>query len=602
MKKSLIEYVDLGMLQALQDSFSAAVGVSVIFIDPECKPITTLTRGTEFCQFLNTIPSAGKECVDCISEAALQAVRVGNTEMECHAGRRLLFTPIKVNEALLGVMVVGIAGEEEAARRALHDLAVKFGMEEQKLNEMIESPPRLEEVEAVKHMSDILADTLSRLCLQQEKIEESTGELNIVSTLAALLSGTSSLSEMLNEVARHIVTAMNVKACTLRLLDQDTRELRIAAVGNLSDEYLHKGAVKVDKSPIDAQALNGHVVYIEDILNDPRVLYPEDAKREGLASGLAIGMVYRGVPVGVVHIYTSKPYRFTPGEISMFRTISAQAAAAIANARLYEEALRNQQFRQQVRWAGEVQRRMLPSKPPVFDDIEIAAGYVPYFELGGDFYDFIDLPSDNIGLAIADVSGKGVPASLLMASTRSSLLAHSDSVYSISDILRRINLQLCRETLLSEFVTMFYGVLDRRTGMLTYVNAGHDAPILIHDNAEGKKGIEFLRKGGLLLGIEPTATYDEAFIELLQGDLLFMYTDGLTDAVNFQNESFGKDRLIDALLECRGKTARQTVDHVIWQMRRFIGLAEQFDDVSLVAVRITGRAPTPQEGLEEHSS
>ena len=152
-------------------------------------------------------------------------------------------------------------------------------------------------------------------------------------------------------------------------------------------------------------------------------------------------------------------HRHLQFEVSLLQAIAAQAAAAIVNARLDEEAARAWTMRRQLRLAGEVQRQMIPANPPQIDGLDIAATYVPCFELAGDFYDFIDLPPDNTGIAVCDVVGKGVRASLLMASIRATLRAHAAYLYSMSEIVGNVNRSLCADTQIGDFATMFYGVI-----------------------------------------------------------------------------------------------------------------------------------------------
>src|SRR6185437_1720173 len=163
------------------------------------------------------------------------------------------------------------------------------------------------------------------------------------------------------------------------------------------------------------------------------------------------------------------------------KAVAAQAASAIENTRLITEAIESEALEKQVALAAEVQRRMIPATPPVVPGLELSAVYVPAYTLGGDFYDFIPLPDNNIGMVIADVSGKGVPASLIMASVRAALRAQIDNVYYLYEVIRRVNLMLCRDTRDSEFVTLFYGVYNATTRRLTYCNAGHAPPMVLRD-------------------------------------------------------------------------------------------------------------------------
>jgi sigma-B regulation protein RsbU (phosphoserine phosphatase) len=263
------------------------------------------------------------------------------------------------------------------------------------------------------------------------------------------------------------------------------------------------------------------------------------------------------------------------------KALAAQAAAAIENARLAAETVQAQALERQVQMAAAVQRRMIPRSAPSVPGLEVATAYVPSSDLGGDFLDFIQLPYDNLGIAIADVSGKGVPASLTMASVRAALRAQVDNVYYLYEVIRRINGMCWRDAEVGEFVTLFYGVLDAANKRLTYCNAGHPPGLLLR-----KGQIIELSSDNMVLGVDPNEAYTQRLIDLASGDALLLYTDGLTDAMNFANERFGRQRLNEAFLK-GGATADAVAQNILWEMRRFVGLAKQNDDVTMIVVKVT---------------
>ena len=267
----------------------------------------------------------------------------------------------------------------------------------------------------------------------------------------------------------------------------------------------------------------------------------------------------------------------------MLKAIAAEAGAAIVNARLYAESVRAGNIRRQLRMAGEVQRRMIPRNPPDLDGFDLAAIYVPCFELAGDFYDFIRLPDENLGVAVCDVVGKGVRASLLMAAIRASLRAHATNIYELSEVLAMVNRDLCADTLSSDFATMFYGVIDLKDRRFTYSSAGHTAPLLIR---EGK--VDYLNTGGGVLGVIANGSWEQEAVALRSGDTILIHTDGLNEAMNFQDEPFGEARVEKAALGAieLSYDAKGIGKHVLWEMRRFAGLQTRFDDLTLVTVRV----------------
>jgi serine phosphatase RsbU (regulator of sigma subunit) len=313
------------------------------------------------------------------------------------------------------------------------------------------------------------------------------------------------------------------------------------------------------------------------------VQYPQESIREGIVSMLSIGMRYKGRPIGALRLYTSEEQSFSPLQIDMLKAVASQAAAAIENARLATEAAEAEALEAQVRMARDVQQRMIPDNPPAMAGIEFASVYEPCYALGGDFYDFIPLPDQNIGLAVADVSGKGVPASLIMATVRSALRAHVDYIYYLYEVLQRVNVMLFRDTKPSEFVTLVYGVLDTKNKRLTYCNAGHPPGLLLRDGT-----VSELSSNNLVLGVDPDEKYTQSIIDLRAGDALLLYTDGVLDAMNFGQQTYGRQRLIAAFIE-GGRTAdsaQSIADHILWDVRKFVGLTKRTDDVTMIVVKV----------------
>lgn len=433
-------------------------------------------------------------------------------------------------------------------------------------------------------LAKMLADVIGRMCAHEEQLRTRVGELATLYRLTAEFTGRRDLQETLDLVARTVVDALKAKACTIRLLNAERTELVIQAVAGLSPEYLNKGPILLSESKIDQEVLDaGEPVYIADQRNDPRVLYPREATREGIVSGLCAPMMYRGRPEGVLRVYTACVHEFSWFERSLLTAIAAEAAAAIVNARLRSEAVSLANMRRQLQLAGEVQRRMIPQEAPRPEGFDIGAIYVPTYELSGDFYDFIELPEGNLGLVVCDVVGKGVRASLLTASIRASLRGHAANVYEMAEVVNKVNRDLCADTLASDFATMVYGVLDSRDRRWTYTNAGHLPPMLARDGR-----ITELRGGGAILGVDPDQQYRWESSVLRSGDAILIYTDGLSEAMNFQDDLFGRDRIRQAFhnaLKDHG-SAQDIARHILWEKRRFTGLQRRFDDLTMVVVEV----------------
>jgi len=491
--------------------------------------------------------------------------------------------PIVKNGQQIATMTLGDRSRQSLTDTLIHQMESAIGVSSDTLKE---SASRLRPwspatASAARNMSALLAELLAELCTQDEDLRSRIDELTAVYNISGLLAGTLDLQQILNKTARIVCEVMKVKACSIRMLDKENNELAIKAVHNLSDQYLNKGKVLVGENIIDEAALKGEMVYIADVPTDPRIRYPEQALKEGIVSGLVCGLIYRGDAVGVLRVYTGQAHHFTSFEESLLRAVAAQSAAAIVNAQLVTEAIEAERVTRQLAYAGEVQRRMIPQSAPNLKNAEIGAVYSPTYQVGGDYYDFISLPKGNLGLVIADVSGKGVPASLIMASLRSAMRVNAYHTYDIDHIMAEVNQHMFRDTTLGEFATAFYGVLSPDNKRLTYCNAGHHPPILLR-----KGNIHYLRTGGMVLGINPQTDFQRELINLESGDILLLYTDGAVDALNFNDESYGTHRLVESLKRYAEETAQHIAKNMLWDIRRFRGLADRTDDVTMVVLKI----------------
>jgi len=424
--------------------------------------------------------------------------------------------------------------------------------------------------------------------------------------LTTLVAGRFSLQEVLDKLTEAAVKITGVKACSIRLLDEESDQMQMRSTYGLSEEYRNKGAVRKDDAVIKA-AFAGEAVIIDDMRVDDRIQYKEAAAKEGLVSQLTVSMEFRGKPIGVLRLYSPKPKHFGKEDIVLARAVASQCAVAITNARLYAEAIEGSRIAEQMRLAGVIQRRMIPEKPPRVPGLDVAATYIPCFDVGGDFYDFYEIGDGQLVIMIADVAGKGIPAAIMMGCFKGSISAYIDTARSTGDelhakagteqqkvvirkIINRLNKMACRECRNGEFITLFYAVIDTKTRTLTYCSCGHEPAMLIRQG-----DVTDLEKGGLVLGVIPESEYEIETVELKDGDCLLFYTDGLVDAANFDGQLWGRERLIQAAKMFCDCPAEQMVKNILGYRRRFVGLAKQTDDTTMVVVKIGSAIDCRQE-------
>ncbi len=396
-----------------------------------------------------------------------------------------------------------------------------------------------------------------------------------------LLTSPMDLPQVLEIVVRTVAESLGVHAAGLRLLDKETGMLVLKATYGLSDDYKSKGPVTAKESELNQKALCGQAIVVEDMRTDPHFKRHHDAIiREGVISNLSIGLLFKNKGIGILRLYSKTLRRFSPEDISLARTVASQSASAIVNARLYREALEGERIARQIKLAGEVQRHLIPLTPPDVSGLDLAGIYVPCHDVGGDFYDMIPLSENRLVLAIGDIMGKGIPASLKMATLRSSLRAYSETITSMEELITRVNRMFYHDIELGEFATMFCAFYNSNTAELSYCNCGHEPPILIRNNE-----VIDLDQGGLVLGVDQNASYSPTQITLESGDMIVMYTDGLGEALNFEREMFGRNRIVNAARATIDMPAHQAAKSILWLMRKFTGLTKRFDDTAIVVLK-----------------
>ena len=245
--------------------------------------------------------------------------------------------------------------------------------------------------------------------------------------------------------------------------------------------------------------------------------------------------------------------------------------------------LEKERLESELALARRIQQRLLPQEPPTISGLELAGISVPARMVGGDYYDFVPLENERLLVVMADVSGKGAPAALLMSSLRASLHGMIPGAESLAELAGQLNRFVHGSTDATEFITLFFGLIDPKSGGFSYVNAGHEPPCLVH----GEKRIERLTEGGLMMGAFADAPYTEGHTRMEPGDLLFLYTDGLTEAHNPAAEMFGEDRSLDCLREVASLDPEDVLRTTLAKVDAFVEGAEASDDITLVAMRRT---------------
>lgn len=459
------------------------------------------------------------------------------------------------------------------------------------------APTRSPIFEQVERVAMGLAMTAGEFCSDELALRRRHAEQNILYRLSSLLVGTTDLDSTFNIALRSAVELFDADAGIVYTLDETVQNtLTMRASTGLSARLRDCLATLPADEIVDREALDGEVVLVSDLRKEVHALHLEAISEEGFRGMVSFGITYRQKRVGLIRLYARRTLSSDRASIALFRAISEQVAAAVAAAKSLERAREHRALKRQLKLAGDVQRRMLPRTTPVTPGLDFAARYEASYELGGDFYDTLTVRGMT-GVVIGDVVGKGVPAALLMSSTRAFFRAALRREESIGQAVEHVNRALVRDTLDEEFVTALVMAYDDAARKLHVCSAGHDPPILARRTASGGRGekrhvttVTPDGADGMALGIDADQAYRDASIELEPGDVVVACTDGTHEAMNFEGEKFGQARLrrviADILTERPGATSRDIVDHILWEIRRYTGLARASDDITIVALRV----------------
>jgi sigma-B regulation protein RsbU (phosphoserine phosphatase) len=336
-------------------------------------------------------------------------------------------------------------------------------------------------------------------------------------------------------------------------------------------------------------AKTGQSLIVPDVASDARYVAARPLTRSEVATPLTVS----GRTIGVFNLESDREDAYHEGHLELLDGFAAQAAVAIERARLTQEQLERRRIEKELAIAREIQASFLPKAAPAIPGFEVAGATHPHDEVGGDYFDFVPVSDARVGLAIADVSGKGIPAALLMAGFRMSLLAEVRNDFAIRAVMRKVNSLMYESTERDKFVTAFYGVLDWRNQVLIFSNAGHNPPILLR--ADGS--FEYLEEGGTAFGVLSDSRYDERPIAIRPGDLLVLYTDGMSEAEAPNGEQFGTRRLEQAMARLRGEPAKQILEGMIAEVTRWCGTRGPNDDLTLIVLKACPGGTAPPSSI-----
>jgi serine phosphatase RsbU (regulator of sigma subunit) len=404
--------------------------------------------------------------------------------------------------------------------------------------------------------------------------------LALISKVGITLLASATLNETLEQIVSLVFEAVPADRCLIMMRDQGSEDLRVA-VARLRDRVGEVGEIRVSRNVLDEVVMRGKSVLTSDAQHDPRFA-SGTMVLQGVRSVLAVPLGVADKVFGI--IYADSPIaegRFTEDHLKVLTTLASVAAIRVENTRLVEARLERERFERELALASEIQQRFQPTAPPHIEGYELQGISFPCYEIGGDYYDFIEREDGRLVIALGDVSGKGTAAALLMSSLHAAVHAQSASHDSLVETISAVNRYLADNIPANRFVTLFYAELDPESGALSFLNAGHNPPLIVHSAGT----VEQLASGGLPLGIKPDAEYREGRTQLQRGDVLVIYSDGVTEAVSPTGEEFGATRLYEVVARNVNASAAGIRDRIESSLTKFAQGTSAADDITLVIVK-----------------
>jgi sigma-B regulation protein RsbU (phosphoserine phosphatase) len=455
--------------------------------------------------------------------------------------------PLGRNGAVVGILEASVPGKLDVKTRAWLDLFRRYA------EVALESSERRHAV------------------IQLSTIVEATKRLNSTLDLAELLS------IILQLTTRHT----GAERGTVFLMDHERNEIW-SLVGIGLDQ--HEIRLPVTRGIAGWVAQHSEVVNLADAYADPRFESEFDLRLGFRTRSLLCLPILNkdGQTIGVLQLLNKKNGPFTQGDAAMLRNISDHVALALENAQLHREMIAKQRMERDLALARSIQLGLLPERPPQLAGFEIAVSHRPSLECGGDYYDFIPLGPDTTLAVVADVEGKGVGSAMVMANLQATLHALLAHLHSLERLVESLNDMILADTRGQKYMTMFVGLLDQPHRTLHYVNAGHVPPAVVRANGD----VDYLREGGMVVGLFPNQHFDRGHVRLEPGDIVVACTDGITEAMDRDGEEFGQERLVQLVAKERALPAAELVQSVLTEVDLFSRGGTHEDDRVILIMKV----------------
>ena len=435
-------------------------------------------------------------------------------------------------------------------------------------------------------MSEYLREMSGALEKTRLELNRKQSEISILYNVGKVIRATFAIEELLRMIVDMVTQSLNCKRGSILLVDDKNGDLLVKGVLGREESQVENKRLTERGAVTQAILSSSHSLLINKDGDEDQFFTDEDEKGYNTRSFLSVPIKNKDQVVAILNV-TDKESRedFNADDQRLLEILADQASITIENFRLSEQLVEKERMERELEIAHSIQVNLLPEQTPDIPQTELDARSIPAKAVGGDYYDVFKIDEFRWGLAMGDVSGKSVPAALLMVMIRSLLRANAAGSPSSADVVSRVNRMIIPDLDPAMFVTLFYGIFDTQTRELVYTNAGHNYPLLI---SAATAEVSELHTDDLIVGMFEDYEYRERTVKLEPGDLLVLYTDGITEARNEQDEPFGDRRLLDTVCLSDSDHCTDVVQKVFSSVLAFAGSRAPYDDMTLMVLRSVG--------------
>lgn len=417
---------------------------------------------------------------------------------------------------------------------------------------------------------------------QLEELKSAHEKLTILYKASEAISAILNIDQLLDKIMDLIYEVAKPERCFILLKEEDSNDL-VVKVMRLEENKIPDGNVTISNTIINRCLSNKMAMLISDVMEDSQLSASESVVLQNIRSAISVPLISSDRILGAVYIDSSSVRKaFNQEILEVVVGICNQAALAIDNAIMNKKLFDQNLSAKEMDIARDIQINFLPKIPPSTKNFDISVMSVPAKKVGGDYYDFIPLSENKLGILIADVAGKGIPAALLVSIVRSAFRMEAKRVgTNVEELMYTTNNAVCRDTVNNMFITVFYLILDVDSGEIIYSNAGHCYPLIVRREGE----VERLKGGGSIFGMFENSTYKSETLILKEDDILILYTDGVIDCKNEKDESYSIKRLMNKVQENIDLSAEEIKKSVYEDVRKFAHMGELFDDFTLMVIK-----------------